>query len=257
MATESIQPYTTARVDYLASYLQTLLPGLDKTVATKWISAERGVSGNVLGTTYNTSSGQHLYTYASQEAGLRAAAGWINSNQRYSGVKSSLGSSASAQASALATSGWNNSYYPGVFASVIGGHSSTPSGGASTPLTSMPSQTNPGGSTTTTLDKMLGLPASTIVNADTIPMLTAKVASLLQAGTITNAQSQSLLTTIGSMGVSHSNPTLGSRTIDSATGQANLGITAPTIQDAVTFVGIILVGVAFLGLGGLIALRKK
>src|ERR1035437_5503177 len=121
MATESIQPYTTARVDYLASYLQTLLPGLDKTVATKWISAERGVSGNVLGTTYNTSSGQHLYTYASQEAGLRAAAGWINNNTRYSGVKSSLGSSASAQASALATSGWNNSYYPGVFKSVISG----------------------------------------------------------------------------------------------------------------------------------------
>jgi LPXTG-motif cell wall-anchored protein len=31
----------------------------------------------------------------------------------------------------------------------------------------------------------------------------------------------------------------------------------PDVQTAITFVGIILVGVAFLGLGGLIALRKK
>src|SRR5450830_1354341 len=101
---ESIQPYTTARINYLASYLQTLLPGLNYNVATTWITSERGVSGNVLGTTYTSGGKQHLFTFPSQEAGLRSAADWINTHSRYSGVKSSLGSSASAQATALSTS---------------------------------------------------------------------------------------------------------------------------------------------------------
>src|ERR1035437_7300706 len=123
---ESIQSYTAARISYLASYLQTLLRGLNYNVASKWITAEKGVSGNVLGTTYTSGGQQHLFTFPSQEAGLRSAADWINTHARYSGVKSSLGSSASAQAKALSTSGWNNAYYPGVFASII--NNSTPGG---------------------------------------------------------------------------------------------------------------------------------
>lgn len=105
------QPYTPARVDYLASYYQSLLPGLSHEAAVKWINAERGVNGNVLGVTFRDASGQHLYTYGSQEAGLRAAAALVRSSSDYAGIRSSLGKSTIAQLTAIAASPWSGAGY--------------------------------------------------------------------------------------------------------------------------------------------------
>ena len=121
------QPYTATRIDSLARYLQSLLPGLNYNVATTWITAEKGVNGNVLGVTYNNSTGQHLYTYGSQEAGLQAAVGLLHSNSAYNGFLSSLSSNnAATEAKALAASPWNHSYYTGVFKNLAGGATPTP-----------------------------------------------------------------------------------------------------------------------------------
>lgn len=114
MATSSLsgtgnQPYTQARIDYLASYLQTLLPGMTHDAAVKWIRAEQGVNGNVLGVTYTGSDGkQRLYTYSSQEAGLRAAASLVKGSSNYTGIVGSLASgNTTSQLMAIAASPWN------------------------------------------------------------------------------------------------------------------------------------------------------
>jgi len=114
MATSSIsgsgiQPYTPARVDYLASYLQGLLPGLSHDAAVRWIRAEQGVNGNVLGVTYHDATGtQRLRTYSSQEAGLSAAAGLVRSSSNYAGIRAVLaGGDVTTQLKAIATSAWN------------------------------------------------------------------------------------------------------------------------------------------------------
>ena len=278
----SIQPYTTARISYLATYLQSLLPGLNNQVATQWITAEKGVNGNVLGTTYNNSSGQHLFTYPSQEAGLQAAASWINTGARYSGVKASLSSgSASAQATALSTSGWNNSYYPGVFRNLIGGSPSpTPTGGASTPVTPSPSQTNPGStnassaghslydylsqagvtvSPTQTYSSIKDTALTTFTNDKQFQpwMRSGPVLSTLLAqytGTPLNQipwNSNAFSGTWNPLQPSGSNP-------PGYTGASGaISSLIPDVQTAITFLAIILVGIAFIGVGGLIALRKK
>lgn len=260
---ESIQPYTTARVDYLASYLQTLLPGLDKTVATTWIKSERGVSGNVLGTTYTSDGRQHLFTFSSQEAGLRSAASWINTHSRYSGVKASLGSSASAQASALATSGWNNSYYPGVFRSIISHTgSSSPSGGTSTPTTSVYAGGSSGGGTWTTATQdtlgKIGIstdPTHVLTESDIWKI--AMKATGQDTTTSINPSNQIYQGYLANL----KGKTVASMSADYQAGttyqQPGFTLPIPDVQTAITFLAIILVGVAFLGLGGLIALRKK
>lgn len=115
--TGSIQPYTPARVDYLANYLQKLLPGLTHSAATKWINAEKGVSGNVLGVTYKDANGkQHLYEYGSQEAGLRAAVNLLHRKSEYDAFLTSLKTNnTTAEIKALAASPWNHRYYSRVF----------------------------------------------------------------------------------------------------------------------------------------------
>lgn len=143
MADTGIQPYSTARVDYLARYLQTQLPGLNYTLAVKWINAERGVNGNVLGVTYDSSSASgyqgKLRTYSSQEEGLRAAAALIKSSGNYAGVRASLGKSYEDQARALVASPWNvrnSPYYARLFG--VGTLSSQPN---STSVPSVPTAT--------------------------------------------------------------------------------------------------------------------
>jgi hypothetical protein len=81
--------------------------------AVKWINAEKGVSGNVLG--LKDASG-HFYTYSSQEAGLRAAAGWVKTGPAWTGYPAIVSSLASGdtmtQLRAIAASKWNGSRYP-------------------------------------------------------------------------------------------------------------------------------------------------
>lgn len=112
MATSSLtntgnKPYTAARIDYLARYMQTQLPGLSYDAAVKWIRAEQGENGNVLGVTYRDASGQRLYQYQSQEAGIRAAVALIKSSGNYSGIRGSLGQDTASQLRAIAASPWN------------------------------------------------------------------------------------------------------------------------------------------------------
>lgn len=123
------QPYTPARIDYLASYLQQLLPGLNHDVAVKWIRAEQGVNGNVLGVTYSDASGQHLYRYSSQEAGLRAAVALLHANPAYHSILASLGRSSVAQLTAIAASPWA---HKGYYAKAFGLGGSHDGGGTST-----------------------------------------------------------------------------------------------------------------------------
>lgn len=101
------QPYTTARVDYLATVLQGQLPGMTHEAAVKWINAERGDNGNVLGVTYRDTTGQHLFHYSSQEAGIAAAASLVRTSDNYKGIRTSLGQDAISQLRAIASSPWN------------------------------------------------------------------------------------------------------------------------------------------------------
>jgi len=295
MATESIQPYNSARVNYLASYLQSLLPGLNKQVATTWITAEKGVNGNVIGLTsgtqanvypgqtgswYNAPTNQWIAIFPSQEAGLRAAANLIQTQPRYSKFVGTLPSgNASSQASALSTSGWNNGYYAGVFKSLISATNSSaagpaPNGGASTPLTVSPTTTNP-----PTSGLLGSIPANTIIDASTVGTIVKGIQGLT-GGTGQYAPDTATLTTIVAKyigkpwnsdtqlniskdvqnaipansplnGAIATNPFLGA--VSTVAGAGGI----PDVQTAVVFVGIILVGIAFLGVGGLIALRKK
>lgn len=120
---ESIQPYTPARVDYLARYLQTQLPGLNYELAVKWIKAEQGENGNVLGVTYDAAPGTTgyqgtLYRYPTQEEGIRQAAALVKRSGNYAGIRASLGQSYTAQAQALVASPWNvrnSRYYARLF----------------------------------------------------------------------------------------------------------------------------------------------
>lgn len=142
------QAYTKARVEYLASYLQTLVPGLSHQLAVEWINAEKGANGNVLGVTYRENGKQHLYTYSSQEAGLRAAVGLLHRSSHYhpflTTVKAYPGNY-KAQVKALVATPWNHNYYSRVWMKVVGntvgqlkagGSSGTVSGGTQATLAS-------------------------------------------------------------------------------------------------------------------------
>lgn len=243
---ESIQPYTASRIDYLAKYLQSLLPGLNYDVAKTWISSEKGVSGNVLGTTYNDASGQHLFKYASQEAGLRAAASWINTRSIYSGVKNSLGLSASTQAYALANSPWNRSYYQNVFKNLISSTgSSNPGGGASTPTVPSPN------SLSAWQQALASIGISTDPNHKITQAESDKIATQLYKVDPKLFGSNLVGKTINDIG--------GNINFDPTTIPGNVADFLGTfdIGAAVMFIGVILVGITLIGTGGLVMLKGK
>lgn len=254
MADTGIQPYSASRIDYLAKYLQSLLPGLDYNVATTWIKSEKGVSGNVLGTTYNDASGQHLFTYPSQEAGLRAAAGWINTRSIYSGIKGSLGQSSTAQASAIANSPWNRSYYKGVFANLISPTgSSNPGGGASTPTT--PSPNDPSVLTLSVLDKAFATLGFAKGDYRLSSSEVDKLKSYLTAqGVNPNYVSgQSSYASLAAAAGNNPNNSL----VPGFTDAANSFIGSFDIGAAIMFIGVVLVGITLIGTGGLVMLKGK
>lgn len=236
-------PYTTARVDYLARYLQSQLPGLDYDLAVKWINAERGANGNTLGVTYRDASGQHLYRYASQEEGIRQAAALVKRSGNYSGIRASLGGSYLAQAQALVASPWNarnSAYYARLFGVTIpiggfptgwGGGGITGDVGTGTPI-SAPS--------ITTLDKLLGLPAGTKIDATTAKMLQDRVKALQADGTISTETAQNLFTTIGDRGVASSHgvtSTLGQVSVEIGSGKVPLPKELQGVADALGLAG--------------------
>lgn len=169
---ETIQPYSTARVDYLARYLQTQLPGLNYDLAVKWINAERGVNGNVLGVTYDASTTPgyqlKLRTYSSQEEGLRAAAALVKSSGNYAGIRAALGKDYTTQAKAIVASPWNvrnSPYYARLFgvAAGSGGSTLSPNIGSAT-------LAKGGGGTTTALT--WGVPEGKVLTGADIQTIT-------------------------------------------------------------------------------------
>ena len=243
----SIEPYTQSRIDYLARYLQGLLPGLDYNVAKTWITSEKGVSGNVLGTTYTKDGKQRLYEYSSQEAGLEAAANWIKTRSIYAGVKNSLSGTSQQQATALAQSPWNRSYYTKVFSGLMGGQTS-PSGGTSTPLTDAPNKS------LTSLQQLLDK-----IGIDSGPF-----------HKFTQSESDKIATELYHVDPKLFGSNLVGKTVSELSGGgiinfdplnpdnplgAKLGL--PDITSAVIFIGVILVGITLIATGGIISLKGK
>ena len=108
--------YTAARIKELADRLSKKT-GLDPTVAAQWIRAEQGVNGNVLGTTYDSDPNKKgyqaaLYKYNSQEAGIDAAASWVNTHQNMSGIANAITTgNAATERNAIINSPWNAGHY--------------------------------------------------------------------------------------------------------------------------------------------------
>lgn len=123
--------------------------GLNVDVISAWVSREQGVNNNVLGIT----SGRKLLTFPSQKAAADATANLLQRSSNYSGIIASVGGTSQQQALAIAQSPWRlggtglknvggtDPYYLAGFVKAgILSNSSTPSGGASTPLTLSPNQ---------------------------------------------------------------------------------------------------------------------
>lgn len=121
--------YTQAQITYLGNYLSSLvtkagLGTLSPTVAQAWITQEQGQNGNVLGVTYNDSSGQHLYAYSNPEAGLQAAVSNLQTNPAYTNVRAALKNGVSDQVVAAAINySWPGSqgYSSGPLVNIVGG----------------------------------------------------------------------------------------------------------------------------------------
>jgi hypothetical protein len=191
------QPYTTARVDYLASYLQGQLPGLDHDLAVKWINAERGVNGNVLGVTYDSSSSAgyqgKLQTYSSQEQGLDAAAALVKSSGNYAGIRASLDKDYTTQAQAIVASPWNvrnSAYYARLFG--IGTLSGTPTQSSIGSGTLV--QVGGRGSTLGAWDfgngPIVSFPEGKVITGTDVQVMTD---ALIKAGIVDNATGQALI----------------------------------------------------------------
>ncbi|MHB8420659.1 MAG: hypothetical protein ACYDCL_21515 [Myxococcales bacterium] len=105
--------YTSAQITYAATLLTQRVQGLSLAAAKVWVTAEQGVANNVLGVTYNDSSGQHLFTYPTVLAGIQAAANLFNTNPAYAPAKKAVAATkdAGAQLAAIAASPWNHPYY--------------------------------------------------------------------------------------------------------------------------------------------------
>lgn len=251
------------------------LPGLNIDVARAWVQREVGAYNN-LGI---MDSPGNPHQFATPQQGAKAAADLIKRSNNYAGIRTSLQGTPAQQALAIAQSPWRLGpsglraqggtdpyYYKGfVQAGILSGNTSIPSGGASTPITPQNATTLPNANTVedskTTLDKILGLPADMSIDATTVKQIQDKIDSLLTAGTITTEVAAGLRESVGGAGVAASHGTksiLGDITINTSTGR-DPGIELPNIDipGALMFVAVILIGITFLILGGIIVLRKK
>lgn len=174
------QPYTAARIDYLANYLQTLLPGLTHEAAVKWITAEKGVNGNVLGLTHTVNGKQTLYTYSSQEAGLRAAASWLKSAPSWTGYPAVIASlktgDTTAQLKALAASKWSGGgYYQKAF---LGTSAKSTTTAVTAKATTAPAKSGSGKTVVTSSAATLGSGGATATAQSSQPInITVQLAS--------------------------------------------------------------------------------
>jgi hypothetical protein len=204
--------------------------------AVKWINAEQGVNGNVLGVTYRDASGQHLYQYPSQEAGIRAAVSLIKTSGNYTGIRASLGQSVTTQLQAIAASPWNApSHYRsgGTFGVSISGFMPPTTTASTAQLVSTSSGAN--------LATFLGLDPNTPIDASTIKMIDDKIKAKEASGAISHDIAQNLLQLVGGYGVAAghgaTSTKLGTVLFDPITGNQPLAAPYQALKDALNVGG--------------------
>ncbi len=248
------------------------------------------------GTPNQTGTSGGFGTYASPTAGLDAAAWLLSANSAYRGILNAIQSGTPIQqAQAIQNSPWAAGHYgySGISSMISPTGTTAPGGGATTPLSVSPTTTNPGtsgGGTWTPSSSVSALGISTdpshifttaevwkiamtangkdpnapfnandptyqkysALPGKTVGQLTAAINSTNDplTGVLNTALSGlGFLPGIGSVTTAATGTT--------AFGGTSTGIKIPDVQTAITFLAIILVGIAFIGVGGLIALRKK
>ena len=251
---------TAANVQYLSAKT-----GLAPSVAAAWLANEGQSVANPTnplnirtgGTPNQTGSIGGFGTYASPTAGLDAAAWLLKANTAYSGVLVAIGmGTPSQQAKAIEASPWAAGHYSGGISAMVNGSSSTPSGGASTPLTSTPSQTNPGQTVTQDTLGKLGIstdPTHVLTDSDIWKIAMAATqqdtttpinsSNQIYQGYLANLQGKTVaqLASDAAAGVTYKQP----------------GLTFPDITGAVMFIGVIAVGAVLILTGGIITLKRK
>ena len=244
--------------------------GLNKQVLGVWVSMEQGVNNNILG--IRSASGP-LMKFPSQTAAADATAKLLQSSSLYAGIRASESGTPAQQALAIVKSPWHlgprgvalepnkmDPYYLKGFVSAgflsNSGNSALPSGGASTPI-ALPSTTPilgawadivkyPVGHKLTSQDVtdiVDALDAHSMFGTGLAGLPAKEVTRSILSGHIGQEWNKSLEVTLQSefgAAANNANPING----------LNLDI-----PGALTFVAVILVGITFLVLGGIIVLK--
>lgn len=259
--------YTNAQIEPLAQRMVQQLPGLDINLARVWIRAESGVGNNPLGVTSVQGRISKLNTYSTPIAGIDAAINLLKSSSYYAGIRTAISSgSVTDQAKAIIASPWHSRgspYYTDVFtkAGFLSSTSPIPGGGASTPITQLPSITTPGSSVTQdtlTADQWNAVIAELHSKYGWTSI--QKISATNFADVVAAAKTQGLdlsnldWTQFYGKYVSDLRDNLSTRGIIPG---ANLLDFNFDIVAAVMFIGVILVGITLIGTGGLIAIKGK
>lgn len=249
--------------------------GLDKSVLAAWIGRENGAYNNALGLTYQRGSsvpvGQYigkdtyLGSFTSQSQAATETARWLNTFPQYAGIRNAAKSGTPAQqALAIANSPWRTGgsgtdqyYLQGFIDAGILGANASPGGGASTPVTNV-SSGNTGLTDFQASLKKLGIsdnPAH-VFTIDEAYLVMDKIFNLKGYSATSGALFMQGKTVGGWFG-SQSKDTVVTASNDPA--NTNSGIQLPNldIPGALMFIAVILVGVTFLGLGGVVMLKGK
>ena len=238
------------------------LTGLNKDVITQWVSLEKGVNNNILGVT----SGGALKKYPNQSLAAIDTAALINRSSNYAGIRASYGKTSAQQARAIIASPWHSTsatgYYQRGFSSITGGSSNpVPSGGASTPITASPTVVGAWGD-------LVSYPSGHPLTQSDVNDIVAKLKNagyFGQNGLIPDLSGAAAEGVTRSILSSHIGEPWTKGLEDTLQGEFNNGAKNATalgglanldIPGALTLVGIIFVGIAFLFLGGIILLKR-
>jgi hypothetical protein len=254
------------------------------------ISTAADVSGKVIGT---TAVGPGIAQYSSVATGVQATAQYLTARQPniIAGFKTGTGTSAitAITASNYVTGGnGGNQYggnllgrYQGVLSNLVSSTSSTtPNGGASTPLTATPSQTNPSST------GPLGIANGTVITDSTIATMVSAILKLPGADTASpssdaltsiiskyknatwNTESQAAVTKDIQSAIPQNSPfytgvgsIIGSTSAvwPAASGASTVSnaLTSLDVPGALTLIGVIAVGAVLILTGGIITLKRK
>ena len=279
-----------ANIQYLSAKT-----GLAPSVAAAWLANEgQSVANptnplNIIkgGTPNQTGTSGGFGTYASPTAGLDAAAWLLTANSAYKSILTAIQSGTPIQqAQAIQNSPWAAGHYgySGISSMISPTGTATPGGGASTPITSTPTATNPPSMSNASSTAPTGVVTGTLSAMfsqlkPTYPLDQTTIDLLMGTGVPADNPNRAsiqagLVKAIGTPINQVKLPTDWSATptggwqnfwggqagvngSGGGLGNSGIGPNIPDVQTAITFLAIILVGIAFIGVGGLIALRKK